>query len=161
MSGCQGAEAQKASLALGNGKLSWKWTSSAAVATTDFGDPSTTTNYLLCIYDASGEKLSAEAPADGMCGTKPCWKVLGTVGFKYANTAGSADGLTKVLLKAGSAGKGKLGVNGSGPNLHLPTLPLTTPVRVQLRQDASSACWEATYSTATTNTASAFKAKSD
>jgi hypothetical protein len=87
--------------------------------------------------------------------------VLGTVGFKYANTAGSADGLTKVLLKAGSAGKGKLGVNGSGPNLNLPTLPLTTPVKVQLRQDATSACWEATYSTATTNTASAFKAKSD
>jgi hypothetical protein len=89
--------------------------------------------------------------------------VLGTVGFKYANTAGSADGLTKVLLKAGSAGKGKLGVNGSGPNLHLPTLPLARPVKVkvQLRQDASSACWEATYGAATTNTASAFKAKSD
>ena len=160
MSGCQGAEAQKASLALGNGKLSWKWTSSAAVATTDFGDPSTTTNYLLCIYDASGEKLGAEAPAGPCGGTKPCWKVLGTVGFKYANTAGP-DGLTKVLLKAGSVGKGKLGVNGSGPNLHLPALLLTLPVTVQLQQDASSVCWEATYGTATTNTASAFKAKSD
>jgi hypothetical protein len=159
VSGCQPAATAKASLALGNGKLSWKWTSSAAVATTDFGDPSTTTNYLLCIYDASGEKLSAEAPA-GMCGTKPCWKVLGTVGFKYANTA-APDGLTKVLLKAGNAGRGKLGVNGSGTNLHLPTLPLTTPVTVQLRQDASSACWEATYSTTATNTAMEFKAKSN
>jgi hypothetical protein len=144
---------------LGNGKLSWKWTSSAPVATTDFGDPSTTTNYLLCIYDALGEKLSAEAPG-GMCGTKPCWKVLVTVGFKYANTAGP-DGLTKVLLKAGGAGRGKIGVKGSGANLHLPTLPMTTPVKAQLRQDGGSACWEATYSTATTNTASAFKAKSD
>ena len=161
VSGCQGAAAQKASLVLANGKLSWKWTSSAAVATGDFGSPPTTTDYLLCIYDASGERLGAQVAASGMCGTRPCWKALGTVGFKYVDTAGTPDGLTKVLLKAGSAGRGKLGVNGSGTNLHLPILPLTMPVTVQLQQDASSACWEATYSTATTNTASAFKAKSD
>ena len=41
------------------------------------------------------------------------------------------------------------------------TISVTTPVKVQLRQDASSACWEATYGTASTNTASAFKAKSE
>jgi hypothetical protein len=96
-----------------------------------------------------------------MCGTKPCWKVLGTIGFTYADKTGTPDGLTKVLLKAGSAGRGKIGVNGSGVNLRLPTLPLTTPVKVQLQQDGSSACWEAMYSTATTNTGSAFEAKSD
>lgn len=96
-----------------------------------------------------------------MCGTTPCWKALGTVGFKYGDKAGTPDGLTKALLKAGGAGMGKIDVKGGGPNLHLPMLPLTTPVRVQLRQSSSSACWEATYSTATTNTASGFKAKSD
>jgi hypothetical protein len=96
-----------------------------------------------------------------MCGTTPCWRVLGTVGFMYADKVGTPDGLTKVLLKAGSAGSGKIGVKGSGANLRLPTLPLTTPVKVQLQQDDSSACWEATYSTATTNTGSSFKAKSD
>jgi cysteine-rich repeat protein len=159
-SGCQPAAAQRAQLLLGNGKLAWKWTSSGAVATTDFGSPPTTTDYLLCIYDASGERLSAPVAAGGMCGTRPCWKALGTIGFKYADMAGKLDGLTKVLLKAGS-GRGKLGVNGAGPNLLLPTLPLTLPVTVQLQQDASSACWEATYGTATTNTPSAFKAKSD
>jgi hypothetical protein len=161
VSGCQGAAALKASLVLGNGKLTWKWTSSGVVATTDFGSPPTTTDYLLCVYDASGERLSAQVAAGGMCGTRPCWKALGTVGFKYADTTGMPDGLTKVLLKAGSAGRGKVGVNGSGPNLHLPALLLTLPVTVQLQQDASSVCWEATYSMATMNTASAFKAKSD
>jgi hypothetical protein len=105
--------------------------------------------------------MSAQVPAARTCGTKPCWKALGTLGFTYADNVGTPDGLTKVLLKAGSAGRGKIGVKGSGANLHLPTLPMTTPVRAQLRQDGSSACWEAAYSTATTNTASAFKAKSD
>jgi hypothetical protein len=158
--GCQPAAATKAQLRLGNAKLAWKWTSSNAVATSDFGTPPLTTDYVLCIYDASGEKLSAEAPAGRMCGTTPCWRVLGTIGFTYADKTGT-HGLTKVVLKAGSAGRGKISVNGSGANLRLPTLPLTTPVKVQLQQDGSSACWEATYSTATTNTGSAFKAKSD
>lgn len=158
-SGCQPAAVTQ--LLLGNGKLVWKWTSSGAIATSDFGSPPTTTNYLLCLYDASGEKMSAQVPAARTCGTKPCWKALGTVGFTYADNVGTPDGLTKVLLKAGSAGRGKIGVKGSGANLHLPTLPMTTPVTAQLRQDGSSACWEATYNMAPTNTANAFKAKSE
>src|SRR5262249_7050557 len=144
-----------------NGRLSWNWTSSATVAASDFGSPPTTTNYLLCLYDNSGEKLSAQAPADRMCGTKPCWKALGTVGFRYDDKAGTPDGWTAALLSAGSAGMGKIGVKGRGATLVLPMLPLTRPVRVQLRQSSSSMCWEATYSTATTNTASHFNAKSD
>ena len=160
-SSCQPAAAQKATLALGSGKFAWKWTSTAAVATSDSGTPPTTTNYLLCLYDASGEKLNARAPADRTCGTNPCWKPLGTVGFKYSDKTGTPDGLMKLLLKAGDAGKGKIGVKGGGVNLHLPTLPLTTPVRVQLRQSGSGVCWEATYSAAITDTASRFKAKSD
>jgi len=69
--------------------------------------------------------------------------------------------LTKVGLKAGSPGSAKIQAKGGGTNLHLPALPLTTPVRVQLLQSSSSACWVATYSTAKTNTATEFKAKSD
>ena len=161
MAGCQAATSQKARLSFGKGKMSWKWVSSAAVAPPDFGNPTSTTDYLLCVYDASGEKLSAEAPADGTCGTKPCWKGLGTVGFKYGDKAGTPDGLTKAALKAGGAGKGKIRVKGAGTNLHLPTELLTTPVRVQLKRSGSSACWEATYSAATTSTAGEFKAKSD
>ena len=117
--------------------------------------------YLLCIYDASGEKLSAQVPAGRTCGTKPCWKALRTGGFKYADKTGTPEGVTKILPKGGDAGKGKVGVNGIGTNLAFPTLPLSTPVHVQLRQSGSGACWEAIYSTATMTTASEFKAKSD
>jgi len=57
--------------------------------------------------------------------------------------------------------RGKIQVKGGGANLHLPTLPLVTPVRMQLHREDTGACWEATYSSASTNTTGGFKAKSD
>ncbi len=67
--------------------------------------------------------------------------------------------MKKVVLKAGAAGKAKLQVAAAGGNVPVPTLPLTMPVRVQLRSSAGG-CWDATYR-AGTNTAKKFKAKSD
>jgi phospholipase C len=161
VNGCQAAASQKGRLQLGNGKLKFKWVSSGTVAVSDFGSPTTTTDYILCLYDANGEKLSARTPADGTCGTKPCWKASGSVGFKYKDKDGTPDGVTKETLKAGDPGHGKVQVKGAGANLQLPTLPLTSPVRVQVRQNSSSTCWDATYSTPKTNISSAYKAKSD
>jgi hypothetical protein len=167
VSGCQPAVPQKAQLQLKKGKTStankllWQWVSSGTVNLSDFGDPSTSTSYLLCVYDATGALLRAEALAGGMCGTKPCWKASGKTGFTYTNKAGTPAGLTKVILKAGKPDHGKLQVKGAGTNLSFPTLPLTTPVRAQLRQSGSSICWEATYSTVSKNTATEFKAKSN
>jgi len=166
VSGCQPAATAKALLELKKGttpatdKLLWQWVSSGTVSVSDFGTPIASTDYLLCLYDAAGKLLSAEALAGGTCGTKPCWKVSGRTGFSYTNKAATPDGLTKVLLKAGGAGKGKLQAKGGGTNLPLPTLPLTTPVRAQLRQ-SSSTCWEATYSTTSMNSPTEFKAKSE
>jgi hypothetical protein len=174
VSGCQPSAAQTARLLLSNAKngLAWTWVSSGAVTVGDFsnyGPPGDTTEYLLCLYDASGERLSAEAAA-GMCGTKPCWTSNALhaspsgariSGFKYFNQSSTPDGLTKITLQARSAGRAKIRVKGGGSNLDLPALPLTTPVRVQLRRSGSSTCWDATYSAASTNTASEFKAKSD
>jgi hypothetical protein len=159
--GCQPAASQKAVLQLGAERLSWRWTSSAVVAPADFGSPPTTTDYTLCLYDARGRQLSAQPSADRTCAGRPCWNVLGTKGFKYGNKAGTPDGLTGILLKACHIGKGKVRVKGGGSNLPTPTLPLTTPVRVQLTRGSASTCWEATYSTSITNTAGGFKAKSD
>jgi hypothetical protein len=158
--GCQPAAMRRAQLLLRKRKLAWKWRSRAAVSTSDFGSPPTVTGYFLCVYDASGEKMRARAPAGQRCRTKPCWKAIGAMGFMYGG-AGTPDGLTKLLLKAGAAGRGKLGVTGGGVNLHLPTLPLTPPVRVQLQQSSSTTCWEANYTHASRNDATEFKAKSN
>jgi len=160
VNGCQAAAATKGRLQLGKGKFKYKWVNSATVATTDFGTPTSTTNYITCVYANGAKKMSMRSPAGGTCGTKPCWKTTGTTGFKYGDKDGTPDGVTKETLKSGTAGHGKVQVKGGGPNLVLPTLPLTTPVRVQVRQDSSNTCWEATFSTAT-QTTTTFKAKSD
>jgi hypothetical protein len=158
--GCQDAASRRAHVELGKDKIAWRWISSAAVATNDFGSPTTTTDYVLCVYDLTGIRLTARVPPGRMCGNRPCWRRLSSTGFTYGDRAGTPEGMTKLVLRSGGAGKGRITVKGGGINLHLPTLPLTSPVRVQLRQ-SSNACWEATYSTASKNTANKFKAKSD
>jgi kumamolisin len=161
--GCQPAAAQKASLRIvksptsSTNKMTWKWTSSGPVGVSDFGSPIATTDYVICLYDNAGLQLTARLPADRMCGTKPCWKALSTVGFKYRDKSGIPDGLTSALLKAGAAGHGKIKMKGK--NVPLVALPLTTPVRVQLQQNNSSTCWEASYSASTRNTSTGFTAK--
>ena len=72
------------------------------------------------------------------------------------------DGLRSVTLAAGLDGKAKVSVKGTGDLLPLPTTatPLLLPLRVQLLSDAGP-CWEATFSTATSNDGTTFKAKSN
>ncbi len=140
--------------------LGWKWTKGAATTAGDFGDPIGSHAYALCVYDDFGGTpsllLSAAIPPGGTCGTQPCWKGLGSPagasGFKYKDNAGTAGGVTGILLKPGIAGKAKVTLKGKGANLVLPgenahaALPLATPVaaRVQLRA-ANGECWEAVY----------------
>ena len=142
--------------------LLWKW-SGTGTAKTDFGDPTTTASYQLCLYDQMGGtptlRLAAVAQAGGTCGSFPCW-LASTTGFQYLDPALTSDGLAKILLKAGPPGAAKLSVQGRGPRLPRPALPLTPPVRVQL-STGSGGCWEAVYSQPITNNAANFKAKSD
>jgi len=141
-------------------KLGWKWVSSG-VAPTAFADPAMASGYALCIYDSRGLKLAARLPAGGTCNGKPCWKKLGTTGFRFHDNDGTSNGLTSVLLEAGGARPARIKVGGRGSSLPLPTLPFETSVRVQLRRGDAGGCWEATYSVAITNDANTFRAKGD
>lgn len=96
----------------------------------DFGDPvGGTTSYTVCIYDdadaLAGQMVVARAGQD--CGTpaKPCWKAISTKGYKYKDKDTSADGILKIIAKAGDPGKGKLILlgknNSSKGQLSLPT----------------------------------------
>ncbi len=121
----------------------------------DFGDPAVgTTNYALCIYDEldalSSELLLKHATND--CAGKPCWSAVSTKGYKYKDKAGSADGVTKALLKSGSAGRGSIsimGKNNAAKGLSsLPTdiassLSGATTATVQLLS-SNAACFEVT-----------------
>jgi hypothetical protein len=106
--------------------LQWKFKgATAAIVPADFGDPvNGSPTYQLCVYDAVGgsPQLAIEATiaGGGTCGTKPCWKDLEGKGFQYKNKTTNTDGIAKVLLKAGAAGKGQIQVKGKGVNLELP-----------------------------------------
>ncbi len=160
-SGCQPAAAQQGRLQLGKGKLKWNWTSSATVTGEDLGNPTRSTDYTLCIYDATGRKLSALAPADATCGKRPCWNATGTTGFAYRDRDGMPDGLTQMRLRWGGPAHAKMQAKDAGSNLQLPMLALTKPVKVQLLRSDSSVCWEATFSSSIRDDPAQFKAKSD
>jgi trimeric autotransporter adhesin len=140
----------------------WTWTGGAATTLGDLGDPRTTTAYVLCLYDAAPTLLmTLGAPAGGICGTKPCWKVSGTKGFRYSDKEGTSDGVVKLALEAGGgAGKTKMSLQAKGAAVPLPPLTgLALPLRVQLQ--ANGQCWEASYSTDRAASPELFRATSD
>ena len=178
--GCRGSTAPgKGSLSvkdrsgvLGD-RLQWKLGSGAATSPSDFGDPLTTTNYALCVYDSAATsptlRLSLRIPAGGDCGGRLCWKAVGDRGFKYGDPALTPDGVHKLLLKSGSDGHARLQVLARGPVLALPArlngaiFEQDPSVVVQLVHDAPGGpCWESRFSSpATVSTFEQFKDKSD
>jgi hypothetical protein len=104
-------------------------------------------DYELCVYDATlGLVLEARAGSDVACGgrrPRPCWRESRS-GFKYSDRR-SPGGLAKITLKSGDAGRAQVTVQGKGPELRMPALPLAGPMVVQLRNTATGACWGAVH----------------
>ncbi|HEV7733659.1 MAG TPA: hypothetical protein VGR62_15940 [Candidatus Binatia bacterium] len=95
-----------------------------AVLPSDFGDPvAGTTTYNVCIYD-SANTLRGQYTVDrsgDTCGTKPCWAVVSGKGFKYGDKVTTADGILKMSVSGGDAGKGKVVVVGKNSSATMPT----------------------------------------
>src|SRR6185503_18982163 len=120
--GCRApAVAHKALLRLSPGRLLWKWTRGAATTVADFGNPLASTSYSLCIYGGSQLLMTATASGSDSCGGKPCWTARST-GFRYTDSLLTPTGVSRLDLKAGPAGKAKIGMKGKGPLLAVPTL---------------------------------------
>jgi len=155
-------------------QVSFKWLSGAHTDTVEFGNPTTTTNYALCIYDDNAGvpslAVSARAPAGGLCARgRPCWSDLNGKGFKYTDSLLTPDGVQKVMLRAGLDTKAKVQVTVKGPYVTLPlqaggqVFHQNPSVVVQLVNDAPTPrCWEARYSApATKHLFEQFKDKAD
>jgi hypothetical protein len=146
--------------------VSWKWTKGQATLKADFGDPTDSTEYVLCAYDhASGipsQVLAANVPAGGTCSGRPCWKAT-TRGFKYLDKAASQGGIVSLTLKEGLEGASAIWIEGKGGNLGMHPLSLAQGISVvvQLKND-DGFCWEAAFSApAIKNTEIEFRDKSD
>jgi hypothetical protein len=124
----------------------WKRVKGEATTLADFGDPTTTDAYTLCVFDDGTEVFRASIPAGGTCGSLPCWRALSS-GYKYINRDRTPDGILKTLLRAGAAGRAKVIVKGKGDNLPFPPafLPMQTPVKVQLQNDSPGTSWQTTH----------------
>jgi hypothetical protein len=136
----------------------WKWLKGAAATQTDFADPTDTAEYAFCLYAGGSLLTQATVPPSATL-----WKQVGSVGFKYKDIIGAADGIQKALTKGtGEAGKSKALIKGKGANLPLASLthPITaSPVVAQLRNNATGFCMQASYATPIKNTDKQYKAK--
>jgi hypothetical protein len=131
-------------------RLTWKWTRGPAVF--DFGQPDGSTAFTLCLF--SGSALIGENPipaGSGWIGSPNGWKLSRTEPIPPG-------GITKAKLLYGAFGRSRIAIQGRGPLLDLPSLPLTTPVMVQLVSD-TGACFRATYAAPSANTATKFRGK--
>ena len=150
-----------------NDQVAWKWKLGAATTFGELGDPLIKHDYALCLYAGVGAPLvfRATAPASGTCGTRPCWKQAGITGYTYIDKFTDPEGVLKLKVRSGHAGKAKASVKAKGTNLTgrpfgLPAPPLALPVRAQLQAE-SGLCLEADFVQPSSNAPGLFKSKSN
>jgi cysteine-rich repeat protein len=122
--------------------LVWKWLHGEATSAGEFGDPTSTTGYGLCVYEgASGSFVTGVAvPADGVKWTAT------PRGFAYHDAAGSADGVRSIRLSGGTARAAKAVVRAGGASLpHMWLGSLGAPLTAQLINTDDATCWGGVY----------------
>ena len=144
-------------------KLVWKWLRGQPTTLADFGTPTATTDYALCLYGGPAMTLLP----GGQLAVPPSatvWAPHGNIGWSYRDPAAAADGVQRVLLKGSDAERSKITLKGKGaslPDPMMPVSPASFPLVVQLLNDETSTCWQSTFSVddVTRNDAERFKAR--
>ncbi len=143
-------------------KLKWKFSGGPALTQGDFGDPTTSATYALCLYDDGALKAELQVGPSGTL-----WVPVGSKGYKYTDALGTSAGVTKMNILGGDAGKSKLLLKGKGSALPMPTpvsgtrfFAQTSAVTAQLRE-VNGDCYATTFTDADTvkNTGTQYKAK--
>ncbi|MGH7790118.1 MAG: esterase-like activity of phytase family protein [Candidatus Binatia bacterium] len=147
-------------------KLVWTWRQGALPDLSVFGDPTAAggQGFAVCLYDSAAGvpqlRLSAAVPRGAP------WTASGTTAFDYVDRSGSADGVMKVVLRAGT-GTAKLKVKAKGAALGVPAPPISgtllsrdPEITVQfVDRDAPGQCLGATFSAAKREGADRLKSK--
>jgi hypothetical protein len=121
-------------------KIIWKLTNAATTSQQDFEDPTATTTYAICMFENGALSHGVTVPPSGAL-----WVPIATVGFKYKDLAGSAQGIQRIILRGSDDNRTKIIVKGKGMALPDPVPALTLPVVVQLVNSDSGQCWEGTF----------------
>ena len=123
-------------------RLQWRWSGAPTVAA-DFGAPTSSTDYALCLYrdDSGGTVLAGELV--GRAGT--AWESRDE-GFRYRDRDGASDGITQLRLAARSDGRASLSLKAYGIRVPLSSsaVPPDAAFRAQL-VNSDGTCWEGRY----------------
>lgn len=145
-------------------QLKWKLTKGVAFDQGALGIPESTTSYALCVYDETGDVAALAGSLT--IGPGSSWESTAPKGYKYTDKLGSGDGVRKVQIKAGDAGKTKLLLKAGGSTLNWPTpvagdkfFNADGKVTVQLVNSATPTCWTTDFASAKKNAGDQFKAK--
>lgn len=154
LSGCRAAARAAIALRTGSsgGRLRWGWKDDSGLTTlADFGVPTGSTAYRLCLFADQSLLFAGGAPAGSG------W-VARNNGFAFKSKGSVPDGIGALRLRA-AGNKSKLITKGSGPLVTF-SAPLDLPaVRAQLlAADAGTRCWEAEFDQPTVHTATQFTA---
>lgn len=148
----------------GKDLMKWVWTKGDATSFAALGTPESSTAYALCVYDSEGA-LAATSQRVAIAADGSKWTTKAPKLAKYKDKAGTADGTTKVLVKAGASGKAKIVFLAKGANLVLPEaasedqlFALEPNLQVQLIHDGGE-CWGSEFTTAKKHTATQIVAK--
>jgi cysteine-rich repeat protein len=147
---------QEGRLAMLHGKRDrfvWKWTTGVSTKT-DFGNPTTSTEYDLCFYDKGTGTVRLLSRMSVGAGAP--WQDRRD-GYLWSNPG---DALQSLRLKGAAPGRATIVAKSAGGAFHLPPMPLAPPVIVRLRA-RNGLCWGVNFSTPKRNTASRFLSRGD
>lgn len=143
--------------------LVWSWAKGVDVdKAADLANPTTSADYVLCVYDETSNTPSLvtelDVAAGGNCFVAACWLETPT-GYLYRHKYGKA---SQLQLTAGVAGKAKISLK-STIGFSAPALPLQkdSKVSVRLHNLGNGKCFGANFSNSTLSSATSFKAVSD
>lgn len=138
--------------------LSWRWLKGGATTLADFGNPTVSDGFELCLFDETAGiptlALDTVIPAGAS------WTSTNR-GFKYSDRTLQNGGVRSLTLKDGVARSASITLKAKGDRLVPPSLPLTQGPSVRVQLIGADACWEASYGTNRINDGVQFKAKAD
>lgn len=146
-------------------RIQWRLRSNLIPESGVFGEPVVEgDSYRLCIYQGEnpdGPLLSTFLLGGASCDDRPCWRARGADGWRYRDVLGSRGGVRR--LRVGRAGNGSLRIRvaARGGEIEVPSLPLPTPLTVELVRGGgvARACWQARFDTSYVSDVVRFKAR--
>ncbi len=126
-------------------KLSFKLVKGEYSPPGDFGDPTLTTSYELCLYQDGALTHTLAVAAGGTCTGVNCWGPK-SKGFGFRDKLGAQSGVVAIKLSTPGEVVNKTAVSLKGAGIELADLPLPLiePIAVQLRSSVGG-CWGGIY----------------